>query len=134
VSESAEANRAISLARIKLSQLPVAHIYSGPNNLPDFSSQSATFLNFRTRISDGMAAGPTFVGGFAVIQIGCGISCSNAFLGNDRTGELFQLLVGIRLNLDDEPVRWQTSCHFGLAKLSEWHLVEGDDDLGVSWS
>ncbi|MGA1834283.1 hypothetical protein [Rhizobium wenxiniae] len=100
VSQPAEAKRAISLARIKPSQLPVARVYFGPNNLPDFSSQSATFRNFRTRISDGMAAGPTFAGEFAVIQIGCGTSCSNAFLGNVRTGELFQLPVGGENNMN----------------------------------
>lgn len=100
VSLPAETKRAISLSRIKPSQLPVARVYSGPNNLPDFSGQSATFRNLRTKISDGMAAGPTFAGEFAVIQIGCGTSCSNAFLGNVRTGELFQLPVGGENNMD----------------------------------
>ena len=47
-----------------------------------------------------MAAGPTFAGEFAVIQIGCGTSCSNAFLGNVRTGELFQLPIGGENNMN----------------------------------
>jgi hypothetical protein len=84
----------ISLARIKPSQLPVARVYSGPNNAPDLTDQSATTRNYRTRITEGMASGPNFAGEFAVVEINCGTNCTNVFVGNVRTGEVFKLPVG----------------------------------------
>ncbi|MDO5897281.1 hypothetical protein [Agrobacterium sp. Azo12] len=92
--QTADQKRQISLARIKPSQLPVARVYSGPSNAPDFTDQSATTRNYRTRIVEGMASGPNFAGEFAVVEINCGTNCTNVFVGNVRTGEVFKLPVG----------------------------------------
>lgn len=92
--------RLISLARIKPAQLPVARIYSGPRNPPDLGGQSATLRNYQDKITSRMAEGPAFAGELAVIQIDCGARCSNAYVGNVRTGEVFKLPVGGRANLD----------------------------------
>ncbi|MBD9597660.1 hypothetical protein IB270_33075 [Ensifer sp. ENS05] len=91
---AANGGRQISLARVSPSQLPVHRIYSGPINAPYFTDASAR--NFQTRISEGMAAGPTFAGEYAVIPVGCGTGCSIAFAASVRTGEV------TRIPVDDE--------------------------------
>jgi|GEM_PF-1229656 len=92
--EIASKHPAISLARIKPGQLPVFRTYSGPNNFPDFTGRDKEFTNFRTRITDGMSGGPAFAGEYSVIQIGCGTGCSFAYVGNNRTGQVFNVPVG----------------------------------------
>ncbi len=92
--------RQILLSRIKSTQLPVARVYSGPRNPPDLSGQNSTLRAYQDRIARRMAEGPAFAGEYAVIQIGCGTRCSNAYVGNVRTGEVFKLPVGGRNNLD----------------------------------
>nr|WP_304655911.1 hypothetical protein [Neorhizobium galegae] len=113
-----DAKREISLARIKPSQLPVPRVYSGPNNLPDLTGQSASFRTHQAKIADGMASGPSFAGEFAVIQIGCGSSCSNAFVGNVRTGEVFKLPKGGKDNLN-LTLKYELSSRLMTAQWSE---------------
>ena len=118
ISLSTEPRREIALGRIKLSQLPVARIYSGPNNGPDFTGQSASFRIYRTRIADSVSNGPTFAGEFAVAQIDCGAGCVNAFVGNVRTGEVFKLPIGG----DDYPnltLKYELSSRMMIAQSSE---------------
>ncbi len=91
---AANGGRQISLARVSPSQLPVHRMYNGPINAPYFTDASAR--NFQTRISEGMAAGPTFAGEYAVIPVGCGTGCSIAFAASVRTGEV------TRIPVDDE--------------------------------
>ncbi|RVH96135.1 hypothetical protein CN153_20610 [Sinorhizobium meliloti] len=90
----ANAGRQISLARVSPTQLPVHTIYNGPINAPYFTDASAR--NFQTRISEGMAAGPTYAGEYAVIPVGCGAGCSIAFAASVRTGKV------TRIPVDDE--------------------------------
>ncbi len=92
--------RQILLSRIKSTQLPVARVYFGPRNPPDLSGQNSTVRAYQDRIAQRMAEGPAFAGEYAVIQIDCGTRCSNAYVGNVRTGEVFKLPVGGRNNLD----------------------------------
>ncbi|MBD8689566.1 hypothetical protein IFT56_20150 [Rhizobium sp. CFBP 13717] len=92
--------RKMVLSRIKYTQLPVARVYSGPRNPPDLSGQNSTVRSYQDRIAMRMAEGPAFAGEYAVIQIDCGARCSNAYVGNVRTGEVFKLPVGGRNNLD----------------------------------
>ncbi|MBP2562256.1 hypothetical protein J2T08_001676 [Neorhizobium galegae] len=113
-----DAKREISLARIKPSQLPVPRVYSGPNNLPDLTGQSSSFRTHQAKIADGMASGPSFAGEFAVIQIGCGSSCSNAFVGNVRTGEVFKLPKGGKDNLN-LTLKYELSSRLMTAQWSE---------------
>ncbi|RVE85678.1 hypothetical protein CN227_03645 [Sinorhizobium meliloti] len=90
--------RQISVARISPSQLPVHRIYNGPINAPYFTDASAR--NFQTRISEGMAGGPTFAGEYAVIQVGCGTGCSIAYTASVRTGEVS------RIPIDDDAAQY----------------------------
>ncbi len=99
-SSADKSKRQILLSRIKSTQLPVARVYSGPRNLPDLSGQNSTVRAYQDRIAQRMAEGPAFAGEYAVIQIDCGTRCSNAYVGNVRTGEVFKLPVGGRTNLD----------------------------------
>ncbi|WP_234893716.1 hypothetical protein [Agrobacterium vitis] len=92
--------RQMVLSRIKSTQLPVARVYSGPRNPPDLSGQNSTVRSYQDRIAMRMAEDPAFAGEYAVIQIDCGARCSNAYVGNVRTGEVFKLPVGGRNNLD----------------------------------
>ncbi len=92
--------RKMVLSRIKSTQLPVARVYSGPRNPPDLNGQNSTVRSYQDRIAMRMAEGPAFAGEYAVIQIDCGARCSNAYVGNVRTGEVFKLPVGGRNNLD----------------------------------
>lgn len=118
ISVAADPKRELSLGRIKPSQLPVPRIYSGPNNPPDLAGQSASFRTYRTRIADGMSNGPTFSGEYAVIQIDCGAGCSNAFVGNVRTGEVFKLPIGG----DDHPnlsLKYELSSRMMIVQSSE---------------
>lgn len=112
------AKRKPSLARIKPSQLPVPRIYSGPNNLPDLTDQSASFRTYQAKIVDGMASGPSFAGELAVIQISCGAGCSNAFVGNVRTGEVFKLPIGGKDNLN-LTLKYELSSRLMTAQWSE---------------
>ncbi|NTI78576.1 hypothetical protein [Rhizobium rhizogenes] len=113
-----DAKREISLARVKPSQLPVPRVYSGPNNLPDLTGQNASFRTYQAKIADGMASGPSFAGEFAVIQISCGTSCSNAFVGNVRTGEVFKLPIGGKDNLN-LTLKYELSSRLMTAQWSE---------------
>lgn len=62
--------------------------------LPDFEGREAAFRSFRTRITDGMKAGPNFNQHFSVIEIGCGTSCRFAYVGDNQTGEVFSFPYG----------------------------------------
>lgn len=110
------ATPAISLARIKPSQLPVFRVYDGPRNFPDFSGRDSKFSSYRTRITNGMVDGPKFAGEYSVIQIGCGTSCSFAYIANNRTGEVFDAPVGGENNLSLE-LKYEVSSRL---LISQW--------------
>lgn len=60
--------------------------FAGRTKLPDFRGRDRKFNSYRTRIRDGMRAGPNFAGHFSVIQIGCGTGCSFAIVGDNNSG------------------------------------------------
>jgi len=60
--------------------------FAGRTKLPDFRGRDRKFNSYRTRIRDGMRAGPNFVGHFSIIQIGCGTGCSFAIVGDNNSG------------------------------------------------
>ncbi|MES4993185.1 hypothetical protein ABVB70_23005 [Agrobacterium radiobacter] len=78
---------------LAMDQFPVS-IYSGPIRLPDFKGRDRDFATFRTRISNGMKAGINFSGQYAITQIGCGSSCSIAFVSDLKTGHQFRFPYG----------------------------------------
>ncbi|MGV1962967.1 hypothetical protein ACQZ5G_22005 [Agrobacterium sp. 22-214-1] len=78
---------------LAMDQFPVS-IYSGPSRLPDFKGRDRDFATFRTRISNGVKAGVNFSGQYAITQIGCGSSCSIAFVSDLKTGHQFRFPYG----------------------------------------
>ncbi|MCA2372489.1 hypothetical protein ATU3B_12730 [Agrobacterium genomosp. 3 str. CIP 111-78] len=79
---------------LSMDRFPVSGIYSGPVRLPDFNRRDRDFATFRTRISNGMKAGVNFSGHYAITQIGCGSSCSIAFVSDLKTGQQFRFPYG----------------------------------------
>ncbi|TWC80154.1 hypothetical protein FB593_107195 [Rhizobium sp. SJZ105] len=79
---------------LSMDRFPVSGIYSGPVRLPDFNRRDRDFATFRTRISNGMKAGVNFSGQYAITQIGCGSSCSIAFVSDLKTGQQFRFPYG----------------------------------------
>ncbi|PYE22628.1 hypothetical protein C8J32_11136 [Rhizobium sp. PP-CC-3A-592] len=92
VASSADAvpKRIPNLSRVKLSQLPVARIYTGPNNAPDLTGRASIFQTFASRLSERMADGPDYAGEYAIVRVPCGRDCVDVFAGNVRTGEVFR--------------------------------------------
>lgn len=73
-------------AKFSPADYPAQAILSGRSLLPDFRGRDRDFNTFRTRIRDGMRAGPNYAGRYSVIQIGCGTGCSFAIVGDNQTG------------------------------------------------
>ncbi|MCZ7502206.1 hypothetical protein [Agrobacterium sp. ST15.13.015] len=82
------------LSFLSMDRFPVSGIYAGPVRLPDFKGRDRDFAIFRTRITNGMKAGVNFSGQYAITQIGCGSSCSIAFVGDLKTGQQFPFPYG----------------------------------------
>ncbi|SFF42295.1 hypothetical protein SAMN05216566_11278 [Aureimonas phyllosphaerae] len=55
---------------------------------PDFQRREKDFSSFRTRIREGMKAGPNLAGHYSVTVIGCGTACVFAVVGDNKTGRL----------------------------------------------
>ncbi|SCM79507.1 conserved hypothetical protein [uncultured Pleomorphomonas sp.] len=85
---SADAKAAGSTIRTKLrpADYAVRAIFSGKTQLPDFKNRDRDFNTYRTRIREGMRAGPNYAGRYSVIQIGCGTGCSFVIVGDNQTG------------------------------------------------
>jgi hypothetical protein len=63
-------------------------------NPPDFKKRDKSAREYRTRILEGMKAGPNFAGHFSIIEIGCGSSCRFAFVVNNITGKVINFPIG----------------------------------------
>lgn len=79
---------------LSMDRFSVSGIYAGPVRLPDFKGRDRDFAIFRTRITNGMKAGVNFSGQYAITQIGCGSSCSIAFVSDLKTGQQFAFPYG----------------------------------------
>lgn len=62
--------------------------------MPDFAGRDEWARNFRTRIREGLQAGPNFSGHYSLIEIGCGTSCRFAVLADARNGKVFSFPYG----------------------------------------
>ena len=78
----------VSLAQPNFDQFRTS-IYKGPTRLPDFRGRDRQFADYRTRIRDGLKAGPNFADHYTVIQFGCGTGCSCVYVADNRTGKVF---------------------------------------------
>ncbi len=81
-------------------QFAVSSFYKGKTQLPKFKGRDKEFRSYRTRISNGMKDGPNYAGHFSVIQIGCGMLCSFAFVADNRTGQVFDFPRGGEENME----------------------------------
>lgn len=70
---------------------PTKIYLKGKSVLPKMTGSVA---HFRTRINNGMKAGPNFGGHFTLIEIGCGSSCIFAFLIDARDGRVVDFPLG----------------------------------------
>lgn len=52
-----------------------AALFKGPYKSPDFSGPAKDIAAYRTRIRQGIKAGPNFAGRYALVAIGCGTQC-----------------------------------------------------------
>ncbi len=69
---------------------PVKHIYRGKNALPQFKGRDKEFRLYRTILTSEVKSGPNFAGNYRVIQIGCGTGCTDAYIANNKTGQIFR--------------------------------------------
>ncbi len=81
-------------------QFSVSSVYNGKTQLPDFKGRDKNFSTYRTRIRNGLKNGPNFAGHFSVIQIGCGMLCSFAFIADNQTGQVFNFPRGGENNME----------------------------------
>ncbi len=68
--------------------------YAGPERAPDFSGAHRGLGVYRSLLNDAVNTGPNFAGRYALAQIGCGASCTTAYLNDVSTGEIEPLLFG----------------------------------------
>lgn len=70
---------------------PTKTYLKGKSVLPKMTGSVA---NFRTRVRNGVKAGPNFGGHYTLIEIGCGTSCVFAFLIDAKNGRLIDFPLG----------------------------------------
>ncbi|GEM_PF-1692164 len=73
----------------KFEDFPVADIYQESPVPIDLSTPNA--LNFKTRLTEGVAKGPNFAGHYTVVTWGCGTSCVVVSLVDAKTGAVHML-------------------------------------------
>lgn len=80
----------------------VPTVYPGPLRMPDFRGRDRDYATYRTRISEGIKAGPNFAGRYSLVQIGCGTGCRFVLLADVSTGKVYNFPLGGEeyLNLD----------------------------------
>lgn len=113
---------------------PVATIYQGTLNFPDFEGRDKDFALFKTRIVDAMRAGVTFAGQYTIVQFGCGTGCSQVVVANNRTGQLydfprggeFNQALALEFKSDSNPMlaRWYTDSLWEMC-IFEFFVLDG---------
>lgn len=101
----------------QFSDFPALRYSTGSTVFPDFSGRDKDYNNYRTRIRDGLSAGPNFAGHYSLIEIGCGTSCRFGFVADNLNGQVFKFPLGgeenyalqLKFNLDSQLVKtvWQ---------------------------
>jgi hypothetical protein len=69
-------------------------LYTGPRAAPDFSGSAARFKMFQTAIAEGFLANPIAAGHYTIITVGCGTGCTFNWLGDLRSGRIFEFPIG----------------------------------------
>ncbi|AQT44817.1 hypothetical protein BBC0244_022940 [Bartonella apihabitans] len=77
----------------KYSDYPASPIYTGKIAKPKLSSADGT-ATFKTRILEGVKQGVNYAGHYNVVVIGCGSSCTFAYVVNVKTGKIIDFPLG----------------------------------------
>jgi hypothetical protein len=108
----------ISSAETRFDQFPTSsYLPAGASPVtPDFAGRDNWASNFRTRLNEGVAAGPNFAGRYVVVEIGCGTSCRFAYIVDAANGQVFpfpyggeenyQMQLAYRVDSDLIKVNW----------------------------
>ena len=137
-------------AQFSFKQFKVNSTYRGATRFPNFYGRDRRFKDYRTRIRNGLKNGPNFAGHYSVIQFGCGTSCTEVYLADNRTGRVFafprggedNMSLDLAYELDSRllAAQWQdgTTCEL---EYFEWRGDEARllerEDLGpadICWS
>ncbi|WP_135417915.1 hypothetical protein [Methylobacterium nonmethylotrophicum] len=81
-------------AQPALDRTPVSEVYTGPKRLPDFSGSDREYRSYRSRIVEGIKAGPNFAGQYSLIVFGCGTGCRLVMLADVKTGQQYKFPLG----------------------------------------
>lgn len=73
---------------------PADRMFTGKPVLPDFNGRDRWAREYRTRLNEGARAGANFAGHYAVVEIGCGTSCSFAYVIDVEDGRVFEFPYG----------------------------------------
>jgi hypothetical protein len=76
------------------SEFAITDAYNGPAQLPDFRGRDRKYNGYRTRLTEAAKKGPNFAGRYRILKIGCGTGCTNNFIIDVATGEVFTVPVG----------------------------------------
>ena len=75
-------------------------IYRGAVHQPNFRGRDRDYADYRTRIRNGLKAGPNFAGKYSLIEFGCGTGgCVMGFVTDLTSGHILPLPVGGEENL-----------------------------------
>lgn len=103
-------------------RFPVNKVFHGRSRMPDFSGRDHEFADYKTRIIDGLRAGPNFAGHYSIIQFGCGTECTLVYVADNRTGQVFAFPRGGDDNLVLD-LAFKLSSRLSIA---QWTNAEGD--------
>jgi len=78
----------------RFDDFPALSNFTGITQLPDFNGRDREYRNHRTRISEGIGSGPHFAHHYSMVTIGCGTQCSFAYVGDNNTGQVYNVPLG----------------------------------------
>jgi hypothetical protein len=101
-----------------LARYPASARFAGHVRTPQFAGRDRKFATFRTRIREGIKAGPNFAGHFVLVGWGCGTDCVDYVVADVATGKVFHaplsgeeeadLRYDVRINSRLMIARWVT--------------------------
>ena len=126
---------AVDCSELSYDDYPASSVYTGEPAEPDFSTNEAA-QTFRTRITEGAAAGPNFAGSYTVVTWGCGTSCQGGAIVDARDGDIpvhnlvssfgFGYELGSRLLVTNPPENLPTQPELVFQGLTtDYYLFEG---------
>lgn len=81
-------------AALLLALTPTIGASKSATRLPDFSGRDKKFAYMKTRIVEGLKAGPNFAGHYTIIRAGCGTGCTSNLMVDRTTGRVIDVPYG----------------------------------------